>query len=106
VHQLDLAKGFYRIHTVVKSDASRIPLVLRIGNEQFVSDRLVFGLSCGPQALICSQLIVRTLVQQIAADLFIPECPVVDPTVVMDDFLFTGAQERCEQTIRLYDTVW
>jgi hypothetical protein len=106
VHQLDLAKAFYRITTIVKSEGERVPLLLKIGNSRYISDRLVFGLSCGPQGLVCSQLIIQTLVHECARILFGDAFNPVNPIVAMDDFLFTGAAGRCSRTIRLYDVAW
>ena len=106
VHQLDLAKAFYRIATFVSRDGERLPLILKIGRNTYKSDRLVFGLACGPQGLICSQLIVEAIVKECAKALFTDECKPTAPIVVMDDFVFVGESETCKQTIRIYDVVW
>jgi hypothetical protein len=106
IHQLDLAKAFYRIHTHVTAEGEKLPLVLKIGNKQYTSNRLVFGLACGPQALICSQLITDVLVQECANIMLSDDCKVSIPIAVMDDFIHTGSAEKCSQTIRLYDIFW
>ena len=60
--QFDLSKAFYKIRVdILDQNFNPFQLILKVGNDNYTSDRLVFGLSCGPAALNATQLLTSLL---------------------------------------------
>jgi hypothetical protein len=99
VRQFDLAKAFYKI-------AVRDPVTLKVGNSFFVSDRLVFGLSCGPAALNASQQILLCILSQLIYIKWPSWTRKFRVIIVMDDYLLIGPQHILDTIEPLLDQLW
>ena len=104
ISQYDLKKAFYRIKTQVHSPTDGlIPIVLKAGNNSFISDRLIFGLSVGPAGLNSSQFIIAEVCRHVAQIL---QINTTSSIVVMDDFLFIGSEGDSTSCNNLYEQTW
>lgn len=106
IKQFDLSKAFYRIRVNVETDEGQsFPLLLKVGNQAYTSDRMVFGLSVGPSGLNaathCMALITNTVWNWIHPDQSIPAT-----VQVVDDFLFVGNLTSVLQYEAIYHVVW
>ena len=107
VRQLDLNKAFYRIFTRVEnSKGERILLNLRTHRGIYESDRLVFGLACGPLVLNCVQRVIRCVVLKLLTDVMGINVDDLGIVQVMDDFLLIGPPEVVERAERAFEVVW
>lgn len=68
VYQADLDNAFYRCGTQISDeDGVRQPLLLWSHQGVYSSDRLVFGLACGPLVLACVLQILTTIAKEVLA---------------------------------------
>ena len=101
VRQYDLAKAFYKIETQIFHHQQKFVPTLRVGNNNYQSQRLVFGLSCGPAALNATQDILNFVISKVAATIARLTC-----IIVMDDYLLIGTPEAVELYEQLLDHAW
>jgi len=105
IKQVDLNKAFYRIRTTIRGvDGNPYPILLKAGSNFFESDRLVFGLSCGPSGLNASQFIIQRIADAIWYATEKIEAP--KRIIVMDDFLFIGTAEQTQRYFDLMEKTW
>jgi hypothetical protein len=106
VIQVDLVKAFYRIHTQITTDSGDpYPLVLQAGKHTYLSDRLVFGLACGPAALNAAQFMLQKSAEFVWKKFYKERLP-VDLITVMDDFLITGEASAVERHHDIMSSLW
>ena len=106
IKQFDLSKAFYRIRVLVLSDdGQQFPLLLKVGNQTYTSDRMVFGLSVGPSGLNaathCMALVTNSVWKALHPDILTPES-----VQVVDDFLFVGNAAAVSTYEDIYHVVW
>jgi len=105
IKQYDLAKAFYKIGIRVKDNDRKFEPILKVGNKHYTSDRLVFGLSCGPSGLNVTQDIINYVIDK-ALEHNHETCLKIKRIVVMDDYLVIGPQDAVNELQTLLDYTW
>ncbi len=106
VIQVDLVKAFYRIYTKISTDSGDpYPLVLQAGKHTYLSDRLVFGLACGPAALNAAQFMLQKAAEFVWLKFYKERLP-IDLITVMDDFLITGEARAVKRHHDIMSSLW
>jgi len=101
IRQYDLAKAFYKIKIrITDIDGERYHPVLKVGQNRFTSERLVFGLSCGPAGLNASQDIINWIIDRTISDISYSKI------IVMDDYLLAGDSADLNKVENLLDYTW
>lgn len=63
--QYDLAKAFYKVNVgILDPNGAKFPLTLKVDHQQYTSERMVFGLSCGPTGLNATQEIINWVIDK------------------------------------------
>ena len=106
IRQYDLAKAFYRISTTITDQGKKFSPRLKVANKQYTSDRLVFGLSCGPSGLNVTQDIINFIINKILKEYDRSLLKNTTRIIVMDDYLLVGYKETIDLLERLLDHAW
>jgi hypothetical protein len=107
IRQFDLEKAFYKIGTsVVDCKGQKVTLSLRVGSNNYTSNRLVFGLAVGPSGLNVSQSILNTIATHIQSEFCDSTFDPSKKIIVMDDYLFVGKRSSNQLCARVMDVLW
>ena len=106
VIQRDLANFFYHIHCeIFDNQGERQNLLLKTHRGVFTSDRLVFGLQCGPFVGTCAMEILKCV-----AEFCLQQEKVNTQSVgvidVIDDFVFCGPTREVQAMNKMMDHLW
>ena len=106
IRQYDLAKAFYKIGIAITHNNKPFHPTLKVGNTMYTSDRLVFGLSCGPSGLNVTQDIINFVLAKVLDSENKTILQQTKRIIVMDDYLLIGSKHNLDLLEQVLDYIW